>query len=158
VGWFTSVYPVLLDLGGAVEPGAALRVIQSQLRRVPNRGIGYGLLRYLCEDEEVRTRISATPQAEVNFNYLGQLDQQGANRSEATPFRQARESKGPERSLRGERFYRLYVVGSVRGERLRMHWNYSAKLHKRSTIERLAAGFDEELRRLIAHCLSAKAS
>jgi amino acid adenylation domain-containing protein/non-ribosomal peptide synthase protein (TIGR01720 family) len=158
VGWFTSIYPMLFDLGSAVEPGEALRVIQSQLRRVPNRGIGYGLLRYLCEDEEVRARISALPQAEVNFNYLGQLDQQGANRSEAAPFRQARESKGPERSLRGERFYRLYVVGSVRGERLRIHWNYSANLHRRTTIERLAASFDEELRRLIAHCLSAKAS
>ncbi|MCG3161078.1 MAG: Linear gramicidin synthase subunit D [Acidobacteria bacterium] len=158
VGWFTSMYPMMFDLGGAVEPSEALRLIQSQLRRVPNRGIGYGLLRYLCDDEEVRRRISALPQAEVNFNYLGQLDQQSGRREGATPFRQARESKGPERSLRSERLYRLYVVGSVRGERLRMHWNYSANLHSRITIERLAASFDEELRRLIAHCLSTKVS
>ncbi|MGE0127952.1 MAG: amino acid adenylation domain-containing protein [Blastocatellales bacterium] len=158
VGWFTSMYPVMLDLGRAVEPGEALRVVQSQLRRVPNRGIGYGLLRYLCDNDDVRTRICALPQAEVNFNYLGQLDQQGANRDGAAPFRQARENKGPERSLSGERIYRLYVVGSVRGDALRMHWNYSGNMHKRSTIERLAASFDEELRRLIARCLPAKAS
>jgi non-ribosomal peptide synthase protein (TIGR01720 family) len=130
-----------------------LRIIQAQMRRVPNRGIGFGLLRYLCDDEEVRRRINAAPRAEVNFNYLGQLDQQGANRS-GMPFRQARENKGPERSLKGQRSYRFYVVGSVRGGLLRMHWNYSANLHKRSTIERLAASFGEELRRLIASCLT----
>jgi non-ribosomal peptide synthase protein (TIGR01720 family) len=153
VGWFISVYPVLLDLGRAVEPSGALRIIQAQLQRVPNRGIGFGLLRYLCDDEEVRSRISAAPRAEVNFNYQGQLDQQGANRS-GTPLRQARKNKGPERSLRGQRSYRLHVVGNVRGGLLGMRWGYSANLHKRSTIERLAASFDEELRRLIASCLS----
>jgi non-ribosomal peptide synthase protein (TIGR01720 family) len=153
VGWFTSVYPMLLDIGGAAEPGEALRIIHAQMRRVPNRGIGFGLLRYLCNDEEVRRRISEAPRAEVNFNYLGELDQQGADPS-GTPFRQARENKGPERSLKGQRSYRLYVVGSVRGGLLRMHWNYSANLHRRSTIERLAASFDEELRRLIASCLT----
>jgi amino acid adenylation domain-containing protein/non-ribosomal peptide synthase protein (TIGR01720 family) len=152
VGWFTSIYPMLLDIGAAAEPGEALRIIQAQVRRVPNRGIGFGLLRYLCDDEEVRRRIIAAPRAEVNFNYLGQFDQQGANRS-GTPFRQARENKGPERSLSGQRRYRLYVVGGVRGGVLHMHWSYSANLHKRSAIERLSASFDEELRRLIARCL-----
>jgi non-ribosomal peptide synthase protein (TIGR01720 family) len=88
----------------------------------------------------------------VNFNYQGQLDQQGANRS-GTPFRQAQENKGPERSLSGQRRYRLYVVGNVRGGLLRMRWIYSANLHKQSTIERLAASFGEELRRLVARCL-----
>jgi amino acid adenylation domain-containing protein/non-ribosomal peptide synthase protein (TIGR01720 family) len=149
VGWFTSTYPLSLDIGDATDPGEALRIIQAQIRRVPNRGIGFGLLRYLCDDEEVRKRISAVPRAEVNFNYQGQLDQQGARRNEM-PFRQARENKGPERSLRGQRSYRLYVVGNVSGGLLHMRWNYSANLHQRSRIERLALSFAEELRRLIA--------
>jgi amino acid adenylation domain-containing protein/non-ribosomal peptide synthase protein (TIGR01720 family) len=153
VGWFTSTYPMLLDIGDAAEPGEALHIVQAQMRRVPNRGIGFGLLRYLCDDEEVKRRISAAPRAEVNFNYQGQLDQQGANRS-GVPFRQARENKGPERSLRGQRSYRLYVVGNVHGGLLSMRWSYSANLHERSTIERLAAGFGDELRRLIALSLA----
>jgi amino acid adenylation domain-containing protein/non-ribosomal peptide synthase protein (TIGR01720 family) len=152
VGWFTSAYPMLLDIGDAAEPGEALRTIQAQMRGVPNRGIGFGLLRYLCDDGDVRKQISAAPRAEVNFNYQGQLDHQGAN-STGVPFRQARENRGPERSLRGQRSYRLYVVGNVSGGLLSMRWNYSANLHKRSTIERLAASFAEELRRLIAHCV-----
>src|SRR5262249_5196534 len=145
---FTSIYPVFLDLSQAEGLSEALRTVQAKLRGIPRRGIGYGALRYLCEDEGVRKQMSATPRAEVNFNYLGQLDQQVA---EATPFRGAQESKGPERSLRGLRSYPLYVVGSVRGGILRMHWNYSGNLHKHATIERLALSFNEELSRLIAH-------
>ena len=150
VGWFTSFYPALLDLSRAAHAGEALRIVQARMQGIPRRGIGYGLLRYLCEDEEVRKRMNALPRAEVNFNYLGQLDQQTA---EAAPLRGAQEYKGPERSLRGQRSYPLYVVGSVRGGVLRMHWNYSANLHKQNTIERLASGFDEELRSLIAESI-----
>src|SRR5262249_12293204 len=50
VGWFTTIFPVLLDLAGTSHPGEALKTIKEQLRRIPNRGIGYGLLRYLRED------------------------------------------------------------------------------------------------------------
>jgi aryl carrier-like protein len=53
VGWFTSIFPVLLDLGKASKPLEALRAVKEQLRAVPNRGIGYGLLRYLSGREDV---------------------------------------------------------------------------------------------------------
>src|SRR5262249_62196628 len=55
VGWFTSLYPVRLDVGGGdVEEalaggaglGRALKLIKEQLRAVPGNGLGYGLLRY----------------------------------------------------------------------------------------------------------------
>ncbi|MCI0338092.1 MAG: amino acid adenylation domain-containing protein [Acidobacteria bacterium] len=151
VGWFTTIYPVLLDISKAEGPGEALKIVQTQLRGIPQRGIGYGLLRYLCQDEGVRKQMTSLPRAEVNFNYLGQLDQPVA---EATLFRGAEENKGPERSLRGRRSYPLYVVGSVRGGVLKMHWNYSGNLHERATIEHLASSFNEELRSLIAHWLS----
>ena len=61
VGWFTSLYPVRLDpgaldsgaldlddaLGGGEAIGQALKAIKEQLRALPDRGLGYGLLRYL---------------------------------------------------------------------------------------------------------------
>ena len=47
VGWFTTIFPVLLELSNSSGPGETLKSIKEQLRRVPNRGIGYGLLRYL---------------------------------------------------------------------------------------------------------------
>ncbi len=151
VGWFTTLYPVRLDLTGIYDPGEALKAVKEQLRRVPRRGIGYGLLRYLCEDEEVRQQIRALPQPEISFNYLGQLDQAVP---EGSPFGPAPESGGPAHSPRGKRSHRLEINGVIAGGRLQLEWTYSETLHRRSTIERLAQDFLEALRAIIAHCQS----
>src|SRR6185369_5073622 len=64
VGWFTSAFPVLLKSQGTL--GDALKSTKEQLRRIPHGGIGYGLLRYLCRDEEVARQMSLLPHAEVS--------------------------------------------------------------------------------------------
>ena len=46
VGWFTTIYPVVLDLGGDTEIGTNIKTIKEHLRRIPNDGLGYGVLRY----------------------------------------------------------------------------------------------------------------
>jgi hypothetical protein len=97
VGWFTTIFPALLNLE-AWEPGEALKSIKEQLRAIPNRGVGYGLLRYLSGDEEIAARLRQSPQAEVSFNYLGQFDQL---LPEGALFGPATESVGPARSPRG---------------------------------------------------------
>ena len=61
VGWFTSVYPVLIDLGGTKGVGEALRSVKEQLRRIPARGLGYGVLRYLCDDSDIAAQLRALP-------------------------------------------------------------------------------------------------
>jgi non-ribosomal peptide synthase protein (TIGR01720 family) len=78
VGWYTSLFPVRLELG-ALDLGAALaggevlgrllKSIKEQLRRLPNHGIGYGLLRYLNRETAPQLAAHATPQ--LSFNYLG---------------------------------------------------------------------------------------
>src|SRR5262249_44941572 len=57
VGWFTTIFPVCLDLSDVSSDGDALKAVKEQLRRIPNRGIGYGLLRYLCADAAVREAL-----------------------------------------------------------------------------------------------------
>ncbi|MCP4403763.1 MAG: hypothetical protein GY801_41455, partial [bacterium] len=47
VGWFTSMYPVRLQLPATSELGESLKSIKEQMRIIPNRGFGYGVLRYL---------------------------------------------------------------------------------------------------------------
>ncbi|MCA1634099.1 MAG: condensation domain-containing protein, partial [Acidobacteria bacterium] len=64
VGWFTTVFPVLLDIEEAATPLDALRLVKESLRAVPNRGLGYGVTRYLSPDAEVRERLGRLPQAE----------------------------------------------------------------------------------------------
>ena len=152
IGWFTSNFPLLLDLEEISETGQALWAIQERWRRLPNRGIDYGVLRYLCEDRQVRKELNAFPWPEVNFNYLGQFDQ--VPRTEWLPMRPALESIGPEQSPEGPRASLLYVLGSVSGGRLDVRWSYSKNLYKPATVERLAENYIEELQGLIAYCLS----
>ncbi|GAA4449301.1 non-ribosomal peptide synthetase [Phytohabitans houttuyneae] len=81
VGWFTSVYPVRLDLGGvdlagAVAGGPAARAavarIRAHLARIPDSGIGYGLLRHL--NPRIAAVLAARPAPAIQFNYLGRFD------------------------------------------------------------------------------------
>ncbi|HEV7518677.1 MAG TPA: amino acid adenylation domain-containing protein, partial [Thermoanaerobaculia bacterium] len=150
VGWFTSLFPVLLDLGGARGPGEALKVVKEQLRAVPDRGLPFGLSAYLGEGETAE-RLRALPRPGAVFNYLGQLD----SAILGGPFRPAGESTGPSRSPRQPRSHLLEITASIQGGRLVLGWDYSA--NRRATVERLAAGHLEALRRLIACCREAPA-
>jgi amino acid adenylation domain-containing protein/non-ribosomal peptide synthase protein (TIGR01720 family) len=155
VGWFTSAFPVLLELPEtATTLGDALKSTKEQLRRIPRGGIGYGLLRYLCRDEEVARQMSVLPRAEVSFNYLGQFDQT----FQATGlFRLARESTGATRDREAQRGNLLEVNASIIGGRLQAEWTFGAEIHDSATVEKLAQDFLEELQELIAHCLSGDA-
>ncbi|HEY0604517.1 MAG TPA: condensation domain-containing protein, partial [Herpetosiphonaceae bacterium] len=151
VGWFTTIYPVLLDLRSGMQAGAALKSIKEQLRRVPRRGIGYGLLRYLSAEPEIIDALESQPQAEISFNYLGQVDQALAADS---LFRPGHEPIGPLQSPRNWRGYLLEINSIVAGGQLRLTWIYSDQIHRRETVERLAHNTITALRQLILHCVS----
>ncbi|MGK8555450.1 amino acid adenylation domain-containing protein [Nocardia gipuzkoensis] len=78
VGWFTSAYPVRLDLAGA-DLGAAfeggkplgdiVKSVKEQLLAIPDKGIGYGLLRYLNPE----TAAQLGDAGQISFNYLGRV-------------------------------------------------------------------------------------
>ncbi|MFE3796817.1 amino acid adenylation domain-containing protein [Nocardia tengchongensis] len=76
IGWFTSVFPVALDLGdldlddafhGGPAAGAALKAVKEQLRAIPDKGVGFGMLRYL----DAATEFESAPAPQLSFNYLG---------------------------------------------------------------------------------------
>ncbi|MFO0760432.1 MAG: amino acid adenylation domain-containing protein [Byssovorax sp.] len=154
VGWFTAVYPVVLDPGSEPRLGDALKAVKEQLRAVPNKGIGYGMLRYLRDDPALSAELAAMPRPELNFNYLGQLDQA---LSDASPFQRARESAGAAMSPKNRRRHLVNVVASVIAGKLTVRFFYSEARHRASTIEGLASAFLAALGDLIAHCLSPEA-
>ena len=196
VGWFTNIYPVVLQVqvqmqmqggvsvkgvgagagvggngagegsnamgngrgngngaggdAGALQlwdAGRELKSIKEQLRQIPGRGMGYGVLRYVGEPG-VRRKLAAMPRAEVRFNYLGQFDQVLRESELFLPTRGAGEPVAGENRQR----YVLDVSGSVAGGRLRMSWSYSEKLHRRETAEQLANRYMECLRQMMEHC------
>ena len=151
VGWFTTIFPVLLDLETNSEPGAAIKSIKEQLRSIPKKGINYGVLRYLSNDELIREKLEKLPTAEVRFNYLGQTDQITNNSS---LFQPAKESTGNNQSLRGHRDCVIEINSAIADGKLFLDWTYSQRLHRESTIQQLAETFIEKLRSLISHCQS----
>ncbi|MEP6912016.1 MAG: amino acid adenylation domain-containing protein, partial [bacterium] len=155
VGWFTAIYPVLLDLDGAETVNDAVKLVKEQLRRLPNRGLGYGLLRYMRGDDASSKRLEALPQAEVSFNYLGQLDQTLA---EPSLLLSARDAPGLARSPRGERRYLLEINASIAAGQFQMSWTFSENLYDRATILVLTGEYMKALRNIIAHRAAGAAS
>jgi amino acid adenylation domain-containing protein/non-ribosomal peptide synthase protein (TIGR01720 family) len=151
IGWFTTVFPVVLSVEETSNPGEALKMVKEQLRRIPNRGFGYGVLYYLNEDREMTEVLRSLPKAEVSFNYLGQLDQV---LNTSSMFKFASESEGSNQSDRNYRSYLLEIDSSIISGQLQLQWHYSQNLHQQSTVETLAQRFIEELRSIIAHCQS----
>jgi non-ribosomal peptide synthase protein (TIGR01720 family) len=149
VGWFTSIYPVVLSLDAINDPGDSLRSVKEQLRSVPCGGIGYGLLRYLRGDEAVIEKMSKLPKAEISFLYLGQFSNALMKSQLLKPFK---ESFCFSCSPLNKRVYLLNVTGAVVEGRLKMNWEYSENIHKKSTIENIAQDFMDFLKAVIRHC------
>ena len=149
VGWFTTIYPVFLEVPGQQsEVVEVLKQVKEQMRQIPEQGLGYGVLRYQGS-ESVRERLRELPQAEVLFNYGGQFDQ---TMSENGIFEIALEDRGEGRSGQNQRKHLLEISGGVVNGRLQMTWVYSQQVHRRETVERVAADFIASLQHLIEQC------
>ncbi|BAY25368.1 non-ribosomal peptide synthase [Calothrix sp. NIES-2100] len=148
VGWFTSLFPVLLQLPAINKTGEIIKAIKEQLRAIPNRGIGYGILRYLCQDKTVKEQIQTIPAAEISFNYLGQFDQVQSE----TGWRFAPESAGDLHSLKQTRNHLLDINALVVGGELKIDWTYNSHVHTRATVEKLAQNFIQAIASIIEHC------
>ena len=149
VGWFTSLYPVEIDIGREEKIGEQIKMVKEQLRKVPRNGIGYGLLRYLREGQE--GQCLGNKRGEIRFNYLGQFDQVLVDEGR---FSTARESKGGEVSDQIERDDLLEINGSVIGGRLEIAAGYTEETYTGESVERLAQCYREALEEIIAHCKS----
>jgi non-ribosomal peptide synthase protein (TIGR01720 family) len=154
VGWFTTKYPLFLEASLSGDISETIKRVKERAREVPSGGMGYGVLKYLSKDEEVRRVMESVPEAEISFNYLGQLDSAVEMRS---GFKPANESVGRSRSSLGKRKYLLEMIAGVVGGRLQVGVIYSEKIHKRETIEALATHYVDSLRSIIEHCLSPEA-
>lgn len=146
VGWFTTIFPVVLDCNVSQSPVETLRSVKEQLRKIPNRGIGYGLLRYAANDVAAAGTLRTLPQAEVRFNYLGQLDRLFVDSS---MFAMASQQTGPAQSLKAARAYLLNIIAMVTGGELKLQWTYCENIHRHETIQHLAQHHLRELRTLI---------
>ncbi|MEU6669013.1 non-ribosomal peptide synthase/polyketide synthase [Streptomyces sp. NPDC046727] len=144
VGWFTSLFPVALTVPSG-DWGTALKSVKEQLRAVPDRGLGYGVLRHLARDP----RLTGAPAPGISFNYLGRFDwsADGGALIGTVPG-----GLGGAEAPGGERPHLLDVVARVEDEQLEITWHYSAGRHHEETVTALAEGMLRALGDIVAHC------
>ncbi|MCP2052623.1 UNVERIFIED_ORG: amino acid adenylation domain-containing protein/non-ribosomal peptide synthase protein (TIGR01720 family) [Pseudomonas fluorescens] len=150
VGWFTSLFPVRLHADG--ELSAAIKSVKEQLRAVPHKGIGYGLLRYLGTPD-AREALSNLAAPRITFNYLGQFDRQF---NESALFVPATQGSGQAQDPEAPLANWLTVEGQVYGGELALQWGFSREMFEVATVQHLADDFQQELLALIAHCVDPK--
>jgi len=159
LGWFTTEFPVRLDLGGidvdqalagGPAAGQALKRVKRQLRAVPDHGLGFGQLRYLNPTTAPILAELATPQ--IAFNYLGRFSVPDptdwviapdvgpllGGGSDALPVSHALEVNA-------------WTVDRPGGPQLHVSWLWPNGLLPQDTVQRLAQGWFQALEALGAH-------
>jgi len=148
VGWFTSLFPVRLT--PAESLATAIKQVKEQLRAIPNKGIGFGVLRDLG-DAATQAALKALPTPRLTFNYLGQFDG-SFDAEQGALFSPAGERGGVEQSLDAPLDNWLSVEGQVYDGELDLRWTFSTEQFNEATIAGLADDYSRELRALIEHC------
>lgn len=153
VGWFTTTYPLTLRCDDALIPNV-IKSVKEQYRSVPNKGIGYGVLKHLAGDP-VLMRAEKESRTQLVFNYLGQFDQ---TFSEGALFRFAPESTGTDIDPERPRDQVLELNGMVALGKLQFELSYSDEQFKAENANRLARYIEEALRSVIGHCAPVEGS
>lgn len=148
VGWFTSVFPVCLD-AGPIDwtdlpgfAGRAIKQVKEQVRVLRDKGIGYGLLRYLNPD----TRAELAGRApQVAFNYLGRFDTEWPVTGPLLDGAGADGEMPPG--------YALKVNAFAEGKQLTIAWTWASELFAEDEIRELS-----DLMVAVLHALSQPAA
>ncbi len=143
VGWFTTVYPFVLQVADASNQTQSLVRVKESLRSIPNKGIGYGILSHLS-----RQGLDSKLTPEITFNYLGDFGSNLSNEGKSL-FEYASERIGSNASRDNTTDAILDVSGMlVRGE-LGMSIRYSSARYEVATIKKIAASYKKNLEVLI---------
>ncbi|SDH29138.1 non-ribosomal peptide synthase domain TIGR01720/amino acid adenylation domain-containing protein [Chitinophaga filiformis] len=146
IGWFTSIYPLVLDAEKGTDPIALLKATKHTLAQVPSGGVGYGILKYLDNQP-----LNNVPQ--VCFNYLGQFH----TGEDDGPFQFAEEERGMESDPENQGAFPLNITSVLSGAQLTVEFNYDMARFSRKAIQRIG----EEIRLVlldIAHACNKPAT
>jgi aspartate racemase len=163
VGWFTSIYPVRLDPGapdwdevrrGGPAVGAAIRRVRQLTRSLPDKGVGFGLLRYL--NPHTSTVLAEAGRPQIGFNYLGRFAAVGGEGAD-TGWGAAKEFDGlggasdPDAPLPHELEIGMVAQEGETGTELTASLMFAGELFGEQEVGELATLWAEALIGLAAH-------
>ncbi len=151
-GWFTSIYPFALPLK-SLDIGSHIKEVKEAIRRIPQKGIGYGILKSLTPDS-LKQDLKCLARPQIAFNYLGQFDQVSDRQLLSPAFESMGRAEGPDL----ERTYLLEWDGYILNGQLKFSLRYNRKWHFAETISDLLNRFEQALKTILAHCLDQEES
>ncbi|MCP4157118.1 MAG: amino acid adenylation domain-containing protein, partial [bacterium] len=147
VGWFTSLYPVLLEISYDDAYDRQIKEVKETLRHIPSKGIGCGILQYLTsarQTEDIQFKL----QPQISFNYLGQFDAD----VEGKTFSIAKESMGSIHSPKRTRDFDIETSAIVTGQQLTVSITYNPNHYLEETMETFSQQYRRHLAELIEYC------
>jgi amino acid adenylation domain-containing protein/non-ribosomal peptide synthase protein (TIGR01720 family) len=148
VGWYTSLFPLSLELPESNSAWEVFCAVREQYRRLPHQGRSYGALRYLHPNPEIRRSLSG-PACAVLFNYLGSFQEPSSESGDGWQLYDTHSAQdfGGE-ALTGLPAFELNC--SVLGERLVCSTRYEEELLSRDQVETFLGCFWSCARNLTA--------
>ncbi|MEO8446523.1 MAG: amino acid adenylation domain-containing protein [bacterium] len=149
IGWFTSMFPVMLEVSDKNDAGELIKSTKEKLRSIPSNGIGFGMLRYNCSDDKIRNDIKNINIPEIIFNYLGQFSESIATGSD---WKFGKDAIILDQNKQGQRSHLMEINAMIIDNKLKMEFTYSKNFHKEETIITFANLYKNSLIRIIQHC------
>jgi amino acid adenylation domain-containing protein/non-ribosomal peptide synthase protein (TIGR01720 family) len=149
VGWFTSLYPLLLNTPADKDMAGYISAVKKALRAIPNKGIGYGLWRYIRDNKEDKQRVAVDPR--IVFNYLGRFDTTGHNKVFSVDT--ARYSNAMDPSEKPA--YHIAVLSVISKGQFECTIEFDRQQYSEARMEQMASGFEFWLESLIRFCCDA---
>ncbi|MGL5979867.1 MAG: condensation domain-containing protein, partial [Phocaeicola sp.] len=143
VGWFTSAYPVVIRTNDDLRQ--SIRSVKETLRRIPNRGLGYGILQYIGSDENSLDR-DITPQ--LCFNYLGSFSESNEDSFFTINNRLPQGSSIAPENVFGPAFSINCLVAD---EQLTIMYSYDCSIWSDEEAILFADSYISELESIVAH-------
>jgi amino acid adenylation domain-containing protein/non-ribosomal peptide synthase protein (TIGR01720 family) len=149
IGWFTSVYPVVIALEHTNDLAALIKQTKEMLRQVPARGIHYGMIRYLTAPAN-KQNLEFEQRPEIGFNYLGQFDKD----IDTDLYRFTNVPCASPISEEFTRDHTLEIAGMIVNQALSITITYNKKEYTGKKISNLAESYRENLVKVIRFCSS----
>ncbi|CAI6267042.1 plipastatin non-ribosomal peptide synthetase PpsC [Bacillus subtilis] len=147
VGWFTSMYPALISFENhRDELGTSVKTVKDTLGRIPNKGVGYGMLKYLTHPENKSITFSKTP--EISFNYLGQFN----DIERQDTFRPSSLGSGKDITHTWKREQIIEMSAMTADKKLHFNLSYPPARFHRNTMEQLINRIEHFLLDIMKHC------
>ncbi|WP_281889309.1 non-ribosomal peptide synthetase [Paenibacillus sp. YYML68] len=144
VGWFTSLYPVIIELPSDRIAETIVNV-KNSLREIPNKGMGYNMM--ISQQSGEALLRAVTPA--LTFNYLGRFDNGAALNGIGASYPSTGDSIDPATPMLAG----IDIVAAVVEEQLHIVFTYDPSQYTVGQMSEFVSVFHRCLDRIRSHCL-----